>query len=118
MNILFVCTINRMRSLTAHQIFEGDERFDVQSAGTAFDAQNRISKENLEWADYILVMERAHRNKIRAEFSDIYASKRILCMYIEDEYNYMDPFLIELLKKKFEFLWRTEIEPDQETPHA
>ncbi|MDG1333359.1 MAG: hypothetical protein P8P74_13570 [Crocinitomicaceae bacterium] len=113
MKILFVCTINRMRSLTAHEIFKSDTRFDVQSAGTAIDAQNRISKENLEWADYILVMERAHRNKIRSEYPKIYESKRILCMYIEDNYDYKDPYLIELLKGKFEFLWKTEIEPDQ-----
>ena len=32
--ILFVCTVNRMRSATAHKIFETDERFEVKSAGT------------------------------------------------------------------------------------
>lgn len=101
-----------MRSLTANEIFQNDERFEVQSAGTAVDAKNRITLENLTWADYILVMERAHRNKIRQEFPEIYKSKRILCMYIEDNYDYMDPYLVELLKGKFEFLWRTEIEPD------
>lgn len=102
-----------MRSLTANEIYQEDVRFNVDSAGTAADAKNQISKENLEWADYILVMERAHRNKIRSEFPDIYQSTRILCMYIEDNYDFMDSYLIELLKGKFEFLWRTEIEPDQ-----
>lgn len=113
MNILFVCTINRMRSLTANEIFQDDPRFTVQSAGTAVDAKNRITQDNLYWADYILVMERSPRNKIRTEFPEIYESKRILCMYIEDNYDFMDPYLIDLLKRKFEFLWRTEIEPDQ-----
>ncbi|NRA91524.1 MAG: phosphotyrosine protein phosphatase [Psychroserpens sp.] len=112
MNVLFVCTINRMRSLSANEIFKDDPRFEVRSAGTAKDAKTRISNENLNWADYILVMERPHRNKIREEFPDIYNNKRILCMYIEDNYDYMDSFLIELLKGKFDFLWRTEIEPD------
>jgi len=65
--------------------------------------KTRISNENLNWADYILVMERSHRNKIREEFQDVYNNKRILCMYIEDNYDYMDSFLIELLKGKFEF---------------
>tara|TARA_Y100001956_G_C4022001_1_gene142375 strand:- start:216 stop:353 length:138 start_codon:yes stop_codon:yes gene_type:complete len=27
--LLFVCTINRMRSATAHTIFEDDERFEA-----------------------------------------------------------------------------------------
>jgi hypothetical protein len=34
MNILFVCTINKMRSLTAERIYQKDERFKVKSAGT------------------------------------------------------------------------------------
>jgi len=32
--ILFVCTVNRMRSATAHKIYENDPRFEVDSAGT------------------------------------------------------------------------------------
>ncbi|MFN8350629.1 MAG: hypothetical protein U0U25_04105 [Flavobacteriales bacterium] len=32
--ILFVRTVNRMRSATAHKIYENDNRFEVDSAGT------------------------------------------------------------------------------------
>lgn len=32
--ILFVCTVNRMRSATAEKIYEDDVRFEVQSAET------------------------------------------------------------------------------------
>jgi predicted protein tyrosine phosphatase len=32
--VLFVCTVNRMRSATAHKIYENDDRFEVDSAGT------------------------------------------------------------------------------------
>jgi len=32
--LLFVCTINRMRSATAHKIYENDSRFEVKSAKT------------------------------------------------------------------------------------
>jgi protein-tyrosine-phosphatase len=34
LKLLFVCTVNRMRSATAHKIYEDDYRFDVKSAGT------------------------------------------------------------------------------------
>lgn len=34
MRILFVCTVNRMRSATAYEIYKDDTRFDVDSAGT------------------------------------------------------------------------------------
>ena len=112
MNILFVCTFNKIRSLTAQQIFQDDNRFNVKSAGVDPASTVQINHDILEWADYIIVMEKAHRNKIRKNFPGIYEKKRIVCLYIPDEYDYMEPVLIELLKRKFEFIWKTEIEPD------
>lgn len=100
--ILFVCTVNRMRSATANEIYRDDPRFEVKSAGTSPYAKNVVSKELLEWADSIIVMERAHRNQIRKRFPDIYSSKPIVCLYIPDEYEFMDEGLISLLKMKFE----------------
>ncbi|MEO0469031.1 MAG: hypothetical protein AAF206_05380 [Bacteroidota bacterium] len=32
--ILFICIVNRMRSATAHEIYQDDPRFEVKSAGT------------------------------------------------------------------------------------
>ena len=72
--ILFVCTVNRMRSATAHKIFESDPRFEIKSAGTDEAAAVRLSNELLDWADAIVVMEKHHRNKIRKDFSDVYAT--------------------------------------------
>lgn len=109
MNILFVCTVNRMRSITAEKMYETDERFTVKSAGTDPCATVKITAELLVWADFIIVMERVHRNKIRKLYPDIYNQKRILCLYILDEYDFMQPQLIDLIKNKFEHLYRTEI---------
>jgi predicted protein tyrosine phosphatase len=98
--LLFVCTINKMRSLTAEKVYEKDDRFIVKSAGTDSGAAVRINRDILEWADYVLVMERRHRNIIRKEFPDLYQSKRIICLYIPDEYDFMDDALIYLIKSK------------------
>ena len=73
--ILFVCTMNYQRSRTAAEIYKTDERFEVCSAGVAKDAYTRIDMENLTWADFIIVMEKAHRNKIRKQFKSDYADK-------------------------------------------
>lgn len=105
LKILFVCTINRMRSATAHRMYETDERFEVKSAGTDKSAHTVISLELLEWADAIVVMERYHRNAIRKHFADIYASKKIVCLYIPDNYDFMDPELIDILSAKFESVY-------------
>jgi predicted protein tyrosine phosphatase len=100
--VLFVCTINRMRSATAHAIFQHDDRFEVKSAGTSPDASTVLTYDLLEWADVVLVMEKSHRNFIRAKFPKIYESKRIVCLYIPDEYEYMQPELITVLKHRVE----------------
>jgi predicted protein tyrosine phosphatase len=102
--ILFVCRVNRMRSATAHRIFEHDPRFEVRSAGTDETAAVRLTRELLEWADAVVVMEEYHRTWIRDEFPDLYAEKTIVCLNIEDLYDFMDPELISLLKLKFEDL--------------
>jgi predicted protein tyrosine phosphatase len=110
--VLFVCTINRMRSLTANSIYNADQRFEVKSAGTSKYAQQPITEDLLGWADFIIVMEKHHRNKIRSVFPDIYRTKRIICLYIPDEYDYMQPELVTLLQSKFESIYTTEIAPD------
>ncbi len=107
--ILFICTINRMRSATAQVMYENDDRFEVKSAGTDKLARIVINRELLEWADAIVVMEKHHRNKIRAKFPDIYATKRIVCLYIPDEYDFMEPALMDVLKSKFEDVYQREL---------
>ena len=57
-----------------------------------------LTHELLEWADAIIVMEKTHRNHIRSKHPDIYKSKRIVCLYIPDEYKFMDPELVVRLR--------------------
>jgi len=108
-NVLFVCTVNRMRSATAEKIYADDERFSVDSAGTDRTATVRIEDWHLEWADYIVVMERAHRDKIQRLFPLLYHTKPILCLHIPDVFDFMQPELVELLRQKFERLYEAEI---------
>lgn len=95
-----------MRSATAHVIFQDDARFDVLSAGTSADAHVVLSKELLSWADTIVVMEKHHRNHIRKVFPEVYKNKKIVCLYIPDEYDYMQPELISRLKQSVEKVYR------------
>jgi predicted protein tyrosine phosphatase len=95
-----------MRSATAHKIYDGDERFEVKSAGTDNSANTVISNELLTWADSIVVMEKHHRNFIRQKFPDIYKNKTIVCLYIPDDYDYMQAELIIILKDKVEDVYK------------
>ena len=98
--VLFICSQNRLRSPTAEQVFSTWKGLEVTSAGTNHDAENPVTSEVLEWADIIIVMERAHRNKIQKKFRSSLNGKRIVCLEIPDEYEYMDPGLIRLLEAK------------------
>lgn len=102
--ILFVCTVNKMRSLTAQEIFKDSEKYEVKSAGTDKSATQVINEELINWADTILVMEKSHRNYIRNKFYNLYKKKTITCMYIPDEYDYMSKDLISILKNKMKDL--------------
>ena len=102
LKLLFVCTVNRMRSATAQKIYENDIRFEVKSAGTDKTANTVLSAEILNWADSIVVMEKHHRNYIRKHFPEMYRTKKIVCLYIPDIYGYMQPELVEILKMKIE----------------
>jgi predicted protein tyrosine phosphatase len=106
LKILFVCTVNRLRSATAQKIYENDPRFEVNSAGTDPRANTVISPDLLYWADSIIVMEKHHRNFIRQKFPDIYKNKKIVCLYIPDEFDYMQKELIYILKEKVENVYK------------
>ena len=100
MNLLFVCTVNRMRSCTAEAIYSADPRYRVMSAGTAPDATQRVTADLLLWADMIFVMEKHHEKFIVEEFPDVIAGKKIIVLGIPDMYYYMEPELEDLLKAK------------------
>lgn len=45
-------------------------------------------------------MEKSHKNKLSKNFQPFLKDKRIICLNIPDEYEYMEPALIELFKQK------------------
>ena len=98
--ILFLCNQNRLRSPTAEAVFRENPTLEVKSAGVDKDASVSVNLELLEWADIIFVMEKRQRNIIHKKFKDIYRNKRIVCLYIPDDYEYMDPDLVQLLKMR------------------
>jgi len=106
--ILFVCTQNFLRSPTAERVFSEHVHLDVKSAGTDEKATIVLTSELLKWADIVFVMEKRHQNTIRKKFNDIFSTKRIICLSIRDEYDFMDQKLIYILKEKVTpFLKRT-----------
>ncbi|AZO49833.1 MAG: protein tyrosine phosphatase [Mesorhizobium sp.] len=99
-NVLFVCSQNRLRSPTAEQVFSKRRDIEVESAGTNHDADNPLTHELVAWADIIFVMEKAHRAKLQKKFRSSLKKARLICLDIPDDYEFMDPELVQLLEAK------------------
>lgn len=100
MKVLFVCSRNRSRSLTAERIFASTPLWEVRSAGTEEGARIKITAGHLGWADVVVVMEKRHKERLRQKFPEEFAEKRCVCLFIPDDYGPMESALIELLQEK------------------
>jgi predicted protein tyrosine phosphatase len=98
--VLFICGKNKLRSPTAEQVFSTWPDVEVASAGLNRDADTPVSAELLEWAELIFVMERAHQAKLRKNFRRHLRKQRVICLGIPDEFDYMEPALVDLLVAK------------------
>ena len=100
MKILFVCTVNRLRSPTAETLFSTWPGIEALSAGTDSEATRPLTAELVASADLIFAMEKHHRDRIRKKYKTRPSDGRIITLNIPDEYERDDPELIELLKWK------------------
>ncbi|MBD2385947.1 low molecular weight protein tyrosine phosphatase family protein [Cylindrospermum sp. FACHB-282] len=98
--LLFICSRNKLRSPTAEAVFAEYAELEVESAGLDRYAEVPVSTEAIEWADMIFVMEKSHKSKLSKNFQPFLKGKRVICLDIPDDYEYMEPALIELLKQK------------------
>jgi predicted protein tyrosine phosphatase len=99
-HVLFICSRNRLRSPTAEQVFANWPNIEVASAGLAPDADEVLTGEMVEDADFIFVMEKQHRAKLARRFKPQLKQARVVCLDIADDYAFMQPELVALLKAK------------------
>lgn len=98
--LLFICSQNRLRSPTAEQVFADRPGLETASAGTRRGADNPLSAELVDWADVIFVMEKQHQRKLSDNFKAQLRGKRVICLGIRDDYQFMQPELVDLLEAK------------------
>lgn len=98
--LLFVCSRNRLRSLTAEKLLNGVPGFEVRSAGTQPSARIVVTEGHIGWADVIFVMQKSHLAKLRARFPKALDGKKIVTLHIPDDYEFMQLELVEELRAK------------------
>jgi predicted protein tyrosine phosphatase len=95
-NLLFICSKNQWRSPTAELLFKNHPVHQTRSAGTSNKARIKVNQKMIDWADVIFVMERKHMELIRQRFN--FDQQQLVLLNIEDDYQFNDPELVELLK--------------------
>ena len=98
--LLFVCSRNRIRSLTAERLFDGATGYQARSAGTQPDARIVVTEGHIGWADMVFVMEKSHLTRLRRKFPEALSGKQVVTLHIPDEYTFMQPELMDELRAK------------------
>lgn len=101
-NVLFVCSKNRWRSPTAERIYRNDPRLSVTSRGIGSHAARKLQPADLQWADLLFVMEQAHLRRIRQSMRDELSSVTAVVLNIPDDFQFMDPCLVDLLRERID----------------
>lgn len=102
MRLLFLCSRNHWRSPTAEAVYQNDPRVEVRSAGVSVAARRRVSEKLLRWADLVLVMEPWQKKKLREDFPELFHELRVEVLDIPDDYEFMDPILMEMIHDRVE----------------
>lgn len=69
----------------------------MRSAGTEDKARVKVTSGHIGWADLIFAMEKKHVRRLQERFRDSLEGKKIICLNIPDDYQFMDSELIEVL---------------------
>ncbi len=109
MRVLFICARNRKRSPTAEAVIGALDGVEADSAGTAIDADVVVDADHVAWADVIVVMQGRHRRLLRQRFGSLLQDKRVVCVDIKDDYEFMDDALVALLLERVPPLLRLSV---------
>ncbi|MBR6365467.1 MAG: protein tyrosine phosphatase [Lachnospiraceae bacterium] len=98
MNLLFLCSQNKRRSLTAEKVLDGVNGHHVRSAGTENNARVKVTAGMIGWADMIFCFEKKHLRRIQERYAQELYGKRVVTLNIPDDYEFMDEELQEILQ--------------------
>jgi predicted protein tyrosine phosphatase len=97
MKILFVCHANVNRSPTWERWFQKNRpQYEVKSCGTHYGYPTQLSKDSLEWADKVFVMDLEQEVFISKKYPE--CLNKVEVIGISDEYDPEDERLIELIE--------------------
>ena len=95
--LLFICSRNQWRSPTGEKVYSL-KGMSARSAGTSPNAKRTVSVNDIRWATHIFVMEKKHKQRLLAKFARLVEYKKIIVLDIPDDYQFMQPELVEIFE--------------------
>ncbi len=102
LRVLFVCTQNKVRSLTAEHLYRVRPDLDVRSCGTAPFAKNQLTEDVMKWADMVFIFDELQAEVIANRFGTDALGKEVISLGLEDIYQYKSESLVLKLTAKIE----------------
>lgn len=99
MKALFICAINKHRSVAAEEEFV--DLFETRSRGLY--GGNLLTESDIEWAEVTFIMEEEMRAEIISRFASA-KEKKIFCLNIDGSYVYSSPDLRLRMRQKVQSL--------------
>jgi predicted protein tyrosine phosphatase len=101
--VLTVCSASALRSPTAAVVLNQEYGYNTKAAGVSLEyAIVPITGRLLMWADEILCMESWQAQEIEGMLEIMGVDRPVVCMNIDDNYSYMQPELVDLIKQRYE----------------
>lgn len=98
--VLCVCSAGLLRSPTAARIL-CQEPYGFNTRAVGLDEGHALipmDEVHYEWADEIVVMDYNQKRQIEQRYGE---TKPIVVLKIKDSYEYMEPFLVDLIKERY-----------------
>lgn len=101
--VLCVCSAGLLRSPTAAKVLGGDPfNFNTRAAGCEESfALVPVDKVLLFWADEVVCMTKDHMTILTQKYGDALNGKPIVVLDIPDDFDFMDPVLVRLIKDRY-----------------
>ena len=79
-------------------LFDRADGHVARSAGTETNSRVKVTAGLIGWADIVFCMEKKHLRRLKEKYSDIISEKRVVCLNIPDDFDYMDEDLAAMLE--------------------
>ncbi len=102
--VLCVCSAGLLRSPTAAIVLQREYGYNTRAAGIEESfALIPVDEVLIEWAEEIVCMSKQQETMLRdiLKQNKIEISKKIICLNIDDDYEYMNPGLINSILESY-----------------